>query len=67
MVATTRRGEIQPDPELLNSYSLTFEQVFAALESNNVSAGGGYVVHHGEQRFARSGAGSTDLKILSRS
>jgi len=51
--------EIQPDPELLNSYSLTFEQVFAALESNNVSAGGGYVVHRRKltrSRGARQGA-----------
>ena len=56
--------EIQPDPELLNSYSLTFEQLFAALESNNVSAGGGYVVHHGEQRFLRGQALVSGLEDL---
>ena len=56
--------EIQPDPELLNSYSLTFEEVFAALERNNVSAGGGYVVHHGEQRFLRGQALVSGLEDL---
>ena len=41
--------EVRPNPELLNSYSVTLEQIFTALESNNTSAGGGYVIHHDEQ------------------
>ncbi len=59
--------EIQPDPDLLNSYSVTFDQLFQALENNNVSAGGGYIVHHGEQRFLRGQAlvtGVADLEQI---
>jgi len=48
--------EVRPDPALMSSYSLTFAQIFQALESNNAAAGGGYVIHHGEQRFVRGHA-----------
>lgn len=48
--------EVRPDPAKLSSYSLTFEQIFRALESNNTAAGGGYVIHHAEQRFVRGQA-----------
>ena len=48
--------EVKPNPELLNSYNVTFEQIFAAIESNNTAAGGGYVIHHDEQRFLRGQA-----------
>lgn len=53
--------EIRPDPELLSTYSLTFDQIFKAIESNNTSAGGGYVVHHNEQRFLRGQALVTSI------
>ncbi|MBI1247821.1 CusA/CzcA family heavy metal efflux RND transporter [bacterium] len=45
--------EIRPDPDRLTSYGLTLENLFARLENNNATAGGGYVVHYGEQRFVR--------------
>ena len=48
--------EVRPDPALMSSYSLTFAQIFQALEANNAAAGGGYVIHHGEQRFVRGQA-----------
>ncbi|MFN8707493.1 MAG: efflux RND transporter permease subunit, partial [Planctomyces sp.] len=48
--------EVRPDPTLLNSNSMTLEEVFQAIEANNLSASGGYVVHHGEQRFLRGQA-----------
>ena len=48
--------EVRPDPALLSSYSLTFAQIFNALESNNAATGGGYVIHHDEQRFLRGQA-----------
>lgn len=48
--------EVRPDPALLSSYSLTFSQIFNALESNNAATGGGYVIHHDEQRFVRGQA-----------
>ncbi len=59
--------EVRPDPELLSSYSVTFDQIFTALESNNAAAGGGYVIHHDEQRFLRGQAmvsGIDDLEQI---
>ncbi len=48
--------EVQINPEELTGYELTLADVNAALESNNLTAGGGYIVHHGEQRFVRGEA-----------
>lgn len=48
--------EVRPDPARLSSYSLTFAQIFNALENNNAATGGGYVIHHDEQRFLRGQA-----------
>jgi len=45
--------EIRPNPDRLNSYGLSLEDVFRRVEGNNETAGGGYVVHNGEQRFIR--------------
>lgn len=59
--------EVRPDPALMNSYSLTFEQLFRCIETNNASAGGGYVIHHEEQRFLRGQAlvsGISDLQEI---
>ena len=56
--------EIRPDPALLNSNSITLEQLFQVIESNNMAAGGGYVVHHDEQRFLRGQALVTGVEDL---
>jgi cobalt-zinc-cadmium resistance protein CzcA len=48
--------EIQIRPEALVAYRLTLSEVFQALEKNNLSAGGGYIIHNGEQQVIR-GAG----------
>jgi cobalt-zinc-cadmium resistance protein CzcA len=48
--------EVRPAPERLTSYGLSLEELFTRLEENNASAGGGYVVHHDEQRFIRGQA-----------
>jgi heavy metal efflux system protein len=48
--------EVQLRPEALIAYKLTLNEVFHALEKNNLSAGGGYIVHNGEQQVIR-GAG----------
>lgn len=45
--------EVQPDPDRMTSYGVTLETLFQRLQSNNSTSGGGYVVHHGEQRFIR--------------
>ncbi len=48
--------EVQVRPETLVAYKLTLGEVFHALEKNNLSAGGGYIIHNGEQQVIR-GAG----------
>lgn len=48
--------EVQPDPNALASFGVSLTDVFRALEENNSTSGGGYVVHHGEQRFIRGQA-----------
>ncbi|MEZ6121941.1 MAG: CusA/CzcA family heavy metal efflux RND transporter [Planctomycetaceae bacterium] len=45
--------EVQPDPDRLTSYGISLQQLFDRLQQNNATAGGGYIVHNGEQRFIR--------------
>lgn len=45
--------EIRPNPDQLTTLQVSLEEVFEAVERNNSTTGGGYVVHHGEQRFIR--------------
>ena len=51
-----RTFEIRPDPDRLSSLGLTLDDLFSRINENNASAGGGYVVHHDEQRFIRGQA-----------
>lgn len=48
--------EVQPDPQRMASTRVTLEELFTALESNNYTAGGGYVVRNDEQQFIRGHA-----------
>ncbi len=48
--------EVQLDPNRMASLRVGLEEVIAALEKNNANAGGGYIVHEGEQRFIRGEA-----------
>ena len=54
--------EVQPDPDRMASTGITLEDLYAALEQNNRTAGGGYVVKYNEQQFIRGQAilGSLD-------
>ncbi len=45
--------EVQPDPDRMTSYGISMELLFDRLQNNNSTSGGGYVIHHGEQRFIR--------------
>ncbi|TWU29328.1 efflux RND transporter permease subunit [Bythopirellula polymerisocia] len=59
--------EIRPDPNQLMAYDLTLNELYERLEASNVNAGGGYVVHHDEQRFIRGQAllkGEDDLRNI---
>lgn len=48
--------QVRPDPDRMASFGISLPEIFQALESNNSTSGGGYVVHHGEQRFIRGQA-----------
>ncbi len=59
--------EIRPDADRLNAYDLTLRELYDRIEASNASAGGGYVVHHDEQRFIRGEAllkGTNDLRSI---
>ncbi|TWT99433.1 Cobalt-zinc-cadmium resistance protein CzcA [Botrimarina colliarenosi] len=59
--------EIRPDPNRLNAHDLTLDEIYTRVEASNSSAGGGYVVHHDEQRFIRGEAllkGVEDLRNI---
>ncbi|MBU6309317.1 MAG: CusA/CzcA family heavy metal efflux RND transporter [Planctomycetes bacterium] len=45
--------EVQVDPDRMSSHGISLDEVLAALDRNNTSTGGGYVVKNGEQRFIR--------------
>ncbi|TWU51397.1 efflux RND transporter permease subunit [Rubripirellula reticaptiva] len=45
--------EVQPDPDRMTSYGIPMDLLFSRLQNNNSTSGGGYVIHHGEQRFIR--------------
>ncbi|MFZ4731252.1 MAG: efflux RND transporter permease subunit [Pirellulales bacterium] len=48
--------EVEIDPDRIASHGIPLGEVLAALERNNASTGGGYIVKHGEQRFIRGQA-----------
>ncbi len=45
--------EVRPDPNRLRPLGLGLTDLFEALRRNNVSAGGGYIAHAGQQRLVR--------------
>jgi cobalt-zinc-cadmium resistance protein CzcA len=48
--------EVQIDPDRMSSHGISLGEVLQALERNNTSTGGGYIVKNGEQRFIRGEA-----------
>src|SRR5579872_301632 len=56
--------EVRPDPNRMAAFNLSLEEVFAALEQNNMTAGGGYVDHYDERRFIRGQALLTDVPAI---
>src|SRR5579872_1322375 len=48
--------EVRPDPNKMASFNLSLEEIFDALQHNNMTAGGGYVDHYDERRFIRGQA-----------
>jgi cobalt-zinc-cadmium resistance protein CzcA len=45
--------EVRINPDLIASRGVSLGEILAALDRNNASAGGGYIVKNGEQRFIR--------------
>ncbi len=48
--------QVELDPDRLATSGVELSEVLEALSHNNTSAGGGYIVHEGEQRFIRGQA-----------
>lgn len=46
--------EVRPDPTRLRALGLGLDELFRALEQNNLTGGGGYIAHAGEQRLIRA-------------
>ena len=51
-----RSFNVRPDPDRMASFGVSLPEIFQALQENNATAGGGYVIHHDEQRFIRGQA-----------
>ena len=50
-----KQFQVQPDPQKLVAYGLSFQQVIAAIEANNVSRGGNFIEQNGEGYVVRAG------------
>lgn len=59
-----RSYQVSPNPDQLASFGVSLAEIFQALESNNSTSGGGYVVHHQEQRFIRGQALLTSVEDI---
>lgn len=59
-----RTFEVRPDPDRLTSFGLSLDDLFVKVQENNASSGGGYVVHHDEQRFIRGQALLKDVSDI---
>jgi cobalt-zinc-cadmium resistance protein CzcA len=50
-----KQFQVQPDPQKLVAYGLSFQQVTAAIEANNVSRGANFIEQNGEGYVVRAG------------
>src|SRR5215216_3455373 len=51
---SVKQFQVQPDPSRLIGYGLSFGQVIAAIEANNVSRGANYIEQNGEGYVVRA-------------
>jgi cobalt-zinc-cadmium resistance protein CzcA len=49
-----KQYHVQPNPQRLAAYGLTFHDLIEALERNNLSTGAGYIEHQGEAYTVRA-------------
>lgn len=59
-----KQYEVSVDPERLHSMNLSIQDVFAALESNNSTSGGGYIEKTNETYFIRGEGKVTSLEDI---
>jgi len=57
---------ITPDPAHLLAYGLTFDDLVAAVETNNANVGAGYIERNGEQYLIRAPGQVEDIPALGR-
>lgn len=56
-----KQYHVTPYPDKLIAYSLTLQEIVAALERNNINLGAGYIERRGEQYLVRLPGQVTDL------
>lgn len=56
--------EIRPDPDRMAARRLSVADLLAAVNSNNLNVGGGYLVREGEARYVRGESQIRDAKDL---
>ncbi|MEZ6038390.1 MAG: CusA/CzcA family heavy metal efflux RND transporter [Planctomycetota bacterium] len=59
-----KQYHVQPDPQRLVAYGLTFTDVVDALERNNVSTGAGYIERRGEAFTIRAASRLGDVEQI---
>ena len=60
-----KQFQVQPDPARLVAYGLSFSQVVAAIEANNVSRGANYIEQNGEGVVVRASGRVENLEDIS--
>jgi cobalt-zinc-cadmium resistance protein CzcA len=60
-----KQFQVQPDPARLVGYGLSFSQVVAAIEANNVSRGANYIEQNGEGYVVRASGRVENLEDIS--
>ena len=55
---------IEPFPEKLLSYNMTFQDILEAINKNNSFAGGGYIEHRGEQYIIQASGLISNLETI---
>ncbi len=55
-----KQYHVEPDPQALASFGLTFHELIVALERNNLNTGAGYIEYNGEAYVVRATGRLTD-------
>jgi cobalt-zinc-cadmium resistance protein CzcA len=61
-----KQFHVTPDPARMLAFSLSFDDIVAALEKNNANIGAGYIERNGEQYLIRSPGQVFDIESIQR-